>query len=174
MTPQTAAQPVKTIAISKPTETQQLAERMDKLYDSIARRAFEIFEGNGRWFGRELDDWLKAEAEVLHPVHMEISESDYALTVKAEVPGFGAKELNIQIQASRLTISGKHEAKEEAKKGKTIYSEQCANEIFRSVMLPADVDSAKVTAALKDGVVTIELPKTLHAKSIRVEAKAAS
>lgn len=174
MTPQTAAQPVKTIAISKPTETQELAERMDKLYDSIARRAFEIFEGNGRWFGRELDDWFKAEAEVLHPVHMEISESHNTLTVKAEVPGFEAKDLDIQVQASRLTISGKHEAKEEAKKGKTIYSEQCSNEIFRSVMLPADVDSSKVTATLKDGVVTIELPKTPHAKSIRVEAKAAS
>lgn len=174
MTPQTAAQPVKTTAINKPTETQQLADRMDKLYDSIARRAFEIFEGNGRWFGRELDDWLKAEAEVLHPVHMEISESHNTLTVKAEVPGFEAKELDIQVQANRLTISGKHEAKEETKKGKTIYSEQCASEIFRSVVLPADVDSSKVTATLRDGVVTIELPKAAQAKSVPVEGKAAS
>lgn len=174
MTPQTAAQPVKTTAITKPTETQQLFDRMDKLYDSIARRAFEIFEGNGRLFGHELDDWLKAESEVLHPVHMEISETEEALTVKAEVPGFEAKELDVQVQANRLTISGKHEAQEEAKKGKAIYSERCANEIFRSVNLPSDVDSSKVTATLKDGVVTIELPKAPQAKSIRLETDAAS
>ena len=173
MTPQTAAQPVKTTAITKPKETQELFDRKDRLYDSIARRAFEIFEGNGRWFGRDLDDWLAAESEVLHPVHMEISESDDALSVKAEVPGFEAKELDIQVQANRLTISGKHEAREETKRGKTIYSERCANEIFRSITLPTGVDSSKVTATLKDGVVTIELPKAPHARSIRVETKAA-
>lgn len=175
MTPQTAVQPVKTTAaMTKPTEPEQLFDRMEQLYNSIARRAFEIFEGNGRWFGHDMDDWLKAEAEVLHPMHLEIAEADDALTVKAEVPGFEAKELDIQVQGDHLAISGKHEAKEEAKKGKTIYSERCANEIFRSVTLPTEVDSTKVTAGLKDGVLTIGLPKAPHAKSVRVEAKAAS
>ena len=174
MTPQTAVQPVKTVtAVTKPTESQQLFDRMDQLYNSIARRAFEIFEGNGRWFGHDVDDWLRAEAEVLRPMHLEIAESDDALTVKAEVPGFEAKELDIQVQGDRLTISGKHEATEETKKGKTIYSERRASEVFRSVALPAEVDSSKVTAELKDGIVTIELPKAPHAKSVRVEAKTA-
>lgn len=173
MAAQTAAQPVKTTAITKPTETRELFARMEKLHDAIARRAFEIFEGNGHWFGHDMDDWLKAESEVLHPAHLEVAETDDALTVKAEVPGFDAKELNIQVEGNRLTISGKHEAQEETKKGKTIYSERCANEIFRSVTLPSDVDSSKVTAELKDGIVRIELPKAPHAKSVRVEAKAA-
>lgn len=172
MTPQTAVQPVKTAtAVTKPTESQQLFDRMDQLYDSIARRAFEIFEGNGHWFGHDVDDWLRAEAEVLRPMHLEIAESDDALTVKAEVPGFEAKELDIQVQGDRLTISGKHEAKEETKKGKTIYSERRASEVFRSVALPTEIDNSKVTAELKDGIVTIELPKAPHAKSVRVEAK---
>lgn len=174
MTPQTAAQPVKTTAVTKPTETQQLADRMERLYDSIAQRAFEIFQHNGGRDGRDLADWFEAESQILHPVHMEISESDDALTVKAEVPGFEAKDLDIQVQGNRLTISGKHEAKEENKKGKTIYSECRANEIFRSVTLPADVESSKVTATLKDGVISIELPKTERAKSVRVETKTAS
>jgi HSP20 family protein len=173
MTPQTAVQPVKTAAITKPAEPQQLFERMDKLYDSIARRAFEIFEGNGRRLGHDLSDWLQAESEVLHPVHLEIVESDDALNVKAEVPGFEANELDIQVEANRLTISGKHETKEETKKGKTIYSERCANEIFRSVTLPADVDSPKVNTTLKDGILSIDLPKAPRTKSLRVEAKTA-
>ena len=176
MTPQSAAavQPVKTATITKPTETQDSFARTQQLYDSIARRAFDIFEDNGRWFGNDLADWFQAESEILHPVHLEIAEADDALTVKAEVPGFTAQELNIQVEGNRLTISGKHESKEESTKGKTIYSERCAKEVFRSVALPSDVEGTKVTASLKDGVLTIELPKAAHAKSVKIEAKSGS
>jgi HSP20 family protein len=168
-----AIQPAKTPAPVKRTETRDVFDRFEKVYDSIARRAFEIFDNNGRWFGRELDDWLRAESEILHPMHLEVAETDEALTVRAEVPGFASNELDISVEPNRLTIAGKHESKEETTKGKTIYSEQCAKEILRSFDLPAEVDTSKVTATLKDGVLSVELPKAAHAKTIRVEAKSA-
>jgi len=176
MTPQsaTAMQPVKTSAVTKPTESQQLVDRVEKIYEAIARRAFEIFDRNGRWDGHDVADWLQAESEVLHPVHLEVSEAEDAVNVKAEVPGFAAKELDIQVEGNRLTISGKHESKEESTKGKTIYSERCSKEVFRSVDLPTEVESSKVNATLKDGILSIELPKAAGAKSVSVEAKAAS
>ena len=169
----TAMQPAKTSLPVKQTEIENVFNRVQQVYDSIARRAFEIFDNNGKWFGHDLDDWLKAESELLHPVHLEIAETEDNLTVRAEVPGFNTKELQINVEPRRLTISGKHEAEEESKKGKTIYSERCAREIMRVVALPADVDSSKVTATLKDGVLNIELPKAAHAKTVRVEPKAA-
>lgn len=169
----TAMQPAKTSVPVKQIETENVFDRIQQVYDSIAQRAFDIFETNGRWFGRELDDWLQAESQLLHPVHLEIAESDDNLTVRAEVPGFSTKELEINVEPRRLTITGKHEAKEESKKGKTIYSERCAKEILRSFDLPAEIDSSKVTATLKDGVLNIELPKAAHAKTVRVEPKAA-
>ena len=165
-------QPAKTSLPVKQTEIENVFNRVQQVYDSIARRAFEIFDNNGKWFGHDLDDWLKAESELLHPVHLEIAETEDNLTVRAEVPGFNTKELQINVEPRRLTISGKHEAEEESKKGKTIYSERCAREIMRVVALPADVDSSKVTATLKDGVLNIELPKAAHAKTVRVEPKA--
>jgi HSP20 family molecular chaperone IbpA len=122
----TAMQPVKTSAVTKQSETVNLFDRFEQVYGSIAKRAFEIFDNNGRWFGNELADWLQAESEILHPVHLEIAETDDVLTVRAEVPGFTAKELDIQVGGNRLTIAGKHESKEETTKGKTIYSERCA------------------------------------------------
>lgn len=170
----TAMQPSKTTAIAKQAGTENSVERIQQVFDSIEKRAFDIFNNNGRWFGHDLSDWLQAESEILHPLHLEIAETDDALTVRAEVPGFTAKELDIQVEGSRVTISGKHESKEETKKGKTIYSERCANEIFRSVELPTDVDGTKVSATLKDGLLNIELPKAPHAKSVRIEPKAAS
>jgi HSP20 family protein len=174
MSPQTATalQPVKGPAPVR--QTGDVFDRIEAIYDSIARRAFEIFEGNGRWPGRELDDWLRAESELLHPMHLELEESGDNLSVRAEVPGFSAKELEINVEPRRLTVTGKRETKEESKKGKTVSSELCANEILRVVDLPAEVDTSRVNATLKDGVLSIELPKAAHAKSVRVELKAAS
>ena len=175
MTPQaaTAMQPLKTSVPVKQRAVENVSDRIQQVYDSIARRAFEIFDANGRWFGNELENWVLAESEILHPVHLELAESDDSLTVRAEVPGFSTKEVEINVEPRRLTITGKHEAKEEGKKGKTIYSERCAKEILRIIDLPAEVDSSKVTAILKDGILSIELPKAAHAKTVRIEPKTA-
>jgi HSP20 family protein len=100
-------------------------------------------------------------------------ESDGSFTVEAEVPGFTAKDLEINVEPCCLKIAGKRETKEEEKKGKTIRSEWCADQILRAVDLPADVDTAKVSASLKDGILTIDLPKAAHAKSVRIEPKTA-
>jgi len=147
-----------------------LIEQMDEIFDAISRRAFEIFEGD-RVFGRELDNWLQAEKELLHPVHISLAESGDALEVKAEVPGFSEKELEINVEPSRLTIAGKRETKKEEKKGKTVYAEECSNQILRVVDLPAEVETEKVVATLKDGVLELKLPKTAKSRSVRIQHK---
>jgi HSP20 family molecular chaperone IbpA len=103
----------------KLVEPTTLFERMNKIHDAIEHRAFEIFVGEGGIFGHELDNWFKAEGELLHPVHVNISESDDSLEVEAEVPGFDAKDLEVSVERGRLTISGRKESKTESKKGKT-------------------------------------------------------
>jgi HSP20 family protein len=167
----TAMQPTKgSVTVRK--SSGDLLEEFDSIYDSIARRAFELFEGNGRWPGTDLADWFRAEAELLHPVHLEMRESDGSFTVEAELPGFTAKDLEINVEPCCLRIAGKRETKEEEKKGKVIRSERCSDQILRAIDLPADVDTSKVSASLKDGVLTIDLPKAAHAKSVRIEPKA--
>jgi HSP20 family molecular chaperone IbpA len=170
--PSTATQTAKAPASTGQIEVNRSIERFDQIYDSIAKRAFEIFNDNGQRFGNDIGDWLQAESEILHPVHMEIAETDDALNVRAEVPGFTAPELHIQVEGSRLTVSGKHDSKEEDKKGNTIYSERCAKEILRSIELPAAVDGAKVNAVLRNGVLNIELPKIAQLKNDQVETGA--
>lgn len=150
-----------------------LFDRLRELSNSIARRAFEMFEGRGRTDGHDLEDWFRAESEFLHPVHLDIAESGDVLTVRAEVPGFSAKELEVGVEPHRLTISGRRETHEERTGEKTIYREQCLNQIFRAIDLPAEVDSSKVTANLKDGVLEIVMPKAAKAQKVRVEEKPA-
>ncbi len=144
---------------------------MNRLYESIARRAFEIFESDGGIFGRDLHHWFRAEAELLHPVHVHIAESGDALTVQAEVPGFSANELQISLEPRRVTISGKRETTAEHKQRKTIYNEQCSNEILRVIELPEEVDPSKTTATLKNGVLEFNMPKVAKGKTTRVEVR---
>ena len=122
----TVVQTAPELASLKVVEPMALSERIDRIRQNIARRAFEIFKIDGGFFGHELDHWFKAETELLHPVHVKVTESDDAITVQAEVPGFSANELEVSIESNRLTISGKKEvSKEDRQKGKTIYREQC-------------------------------------------------
>ncbi|MGH9679333.1 MAG: Hsp20 family protein [Candidatus Acidiferrales bacterium] len=144
----------------------------NEIYDTITRRAFDLFEGDGRWYGRDLENWLRAEREMLHPLPVEVRESDSDFTIQAEVPGFAAKDLEISVESRCLKIAGKRESREEEKKGKRIRSEWSANQILRAIDFPADVDTSKVSASLKDGVLTIDLPKAPHAKSVRIEPRA--
>ena len=87
-----------------------LVKRLQELHESIARRAYESFESKGRTCGRDLEDWLQAESEFLHPVHVDVAESDDGLTVRAEVPGFRGENLMVGVEVRRLAIAGKRES----------------------------------------------------------------
>jgi len=154
-----------------------MVARANQVFDAIARRAFEIFDGSGHQFGNELDDWLKAEQELLHPVHVEITESDGVLTVRAEVPGFRERDIKVSVEPERLTITGKRESRPEKKhKGKTVYPEQCSDEIFRVVALPATVETSSnaVKATYAQGVVTVTLPRAKPADGGQITLESTS
>ena len=157
------------------TPVENLMDRINKMSQAITRRAYEIFEGNGRRFGHDLEDWFKAEMDMLHPVHVNIAEAEDSLEVKAEVPGFNEKEIEVSVEPRRLTITGKRETetRKEEKKSKTVYSEFCSNQILRIVDLPASVDAEKTTATLKNGVLQLTMPKAAKAKTIEIKPKAA-
>ena len=54
-------------------QTVSLLDRIEELSSALAHRAYDIFESNGRAFGRDLENWLTAEKELLHPVHVNIN-----------------------------------------------------------------------------------------------------
>jgi len=151
-----------------------LLDQMDAAFDEIARRAFQIFEGNGRVFGRELENWFRAERELFRPIYTELTESDESFELKAEVPGFSEKDLEISVEPRRIVITGKRESTEkEQKKGKTVRSEFYSDQVFRIVHLPVEVETDKVTATLKNGVLVLAMPKVAKARSIRIKPTAA-
>ncbi len=137
----------------------QLIEQMHDLRDCIAHRAFEIFAGRGERIGLELADWLQAEMEFLHPAYIAISESPTSLTVRADVPGFKEKDLEIEVEPHRVTIAGKRVTQSGSDTHKRIYTETHSDVILRVIDLPAEVDPANVKTAVKDGVLELDLRK---------------
>jgi HSP20 family protein len=151
----------------------ELFEDVKRATDAITRRAYEIFESRGRIFGREWDDWFKAESEFLRPVRLELSESSDSFVVNAEVPGFRANELEVSVEPRRVTIAGHRESGKEKKAEKIVFSEHSSDQILRIVDLPAAVDPEKVQATLKDGVLEVTMAKAAAARKIPVEQKVA-
>jgi HSP20 family protein len=152
-------------------EAEKLFEQMKEFSQSIARRAYEYFEARGREFGHDLEDWFRAESELMRHVPVEIKEADSQITVRAEVPGFTANEIKVSVEPRRLAISGQSEKKVEEEKEKTLFSEFRSNQFCRELRLPAEVDPAKTTAALKDGILELTLVKVAESKPVNIEVK---
>ena len=156
----------------RPIKYASLLDQMENTFNTIARRAYEIFEANGRAFGRDLEHWFRAERELLHPVLVNVTETDGSFEMKAEVPGFNEKEIEIGVEPRRLTITGKREAEKKEKKGKT-WAESCCDQILRTVDLPSEIETDNVTATLRNGVLELSLPKVAKAHTLRIHPKAA-
>ena len=85
------------------------------------------------------------------------------LEMTFEVPGMGKDDLNIKIQGNYLEVSGQRKA--DAPEGYSAHRVERGTTAFtRSFTLPAEVDSSKVEAQLKDGLLVLVLPKAEAAK----------
>jgi HSP20 family protein len=90
-------------------------------------------------------------------------DSGDALQVVAEVPGLSKEDLNIRIQGNYLELSGKRNS--DAPKGyKAHRVERDTSSFTRSFTLPSDVDADKIEAVLKDGLLTLVMPKAEAAR----------
>ncbi|MBN2655664.1 MAG: Hsp20/alpha crystallin family protein [Spirochaetales bacterium] len=89
-------------------------------------------------------------------------ENDY--TVKCELPGLEQKDIDVSIASNVLTIKGSKEDNREETKGKYYKKEIWSGSFQRTISLPATVDSEKISAQLKDGLLTITLPRKEETK----------
>ncbi len=154
-------------------ECNEFPARAQEILDTVTRRAFEIFETKGRILGHDLEDWLQAEAELLQPVRIEFADREGALELRAEVPGFTEKNLQIKVEPLRITIAGQREETAEREEGTTLRRERRANRVFRVIELPVEVNTEKVTATLKGGILEFKMPKAEPAGKVQVAVKAA-
>jgi HSP20 family protein len=137
-----------------------LRQEMNTLFDNFSR-GFEMDPFMGRFgtFSPSVD----------------VKESDKEIKVSAELPGMEDKDIDVSLTKDSLTIKGeKKEEKED--KGKDFYRmERSYGSFTRTVPLPSEIDTEKVKAEFRKGVLTVTLPKTAKAiketKKISVKAE---
>ena len=121
------------------------------------------------WRSFDLAAWREGQ---LMPT-INVAESEDAIIVTAELPGVAPGEIEVTVEGDMLTIHGeKKEEKEE--KGKSYHrTERRYGSFSRSIHLPSSVQSDKVKASSKDGVLTVEIPKREDAKpkKIKIDVK---
>lgn len=104
---------------------------------------------------------------------VDISDEKDRLTVKVDAPGLSKDEINVSIENDHLILQGEKKQEKEEKDKNYIRKERFYGSFQRIVQLPAAVDSSKVKAVYKNGVLELTLPKKeeLQPKKIDVQVE---
>jgi HSP20 family protein len=154
-------------------EAEKLLEQMKDFSQSVAHRAYQFFEARGRELGHELEDWFRAEAELLRPIPVEVRETEKQFIVRAEAPGFKADEIQVSVEPKGLIISGKSVEQKKEEAAEKVYSEFRSQQFCRRISLAAEVDPAQTTATLSNGVLELTLTKAAAPEAVSVDIKTA-
>lgn len=131
---------------------------MDRLFDRMLRVPWAGFDG----LSDSMGDWNPS---------LEVTETGNEVVVRAEVPGVSANDLDVSVSGNMLTLSGEKKESTEDKREGYHRTERRFGSFRRSVQLPFSVESEKVSAEHKDGVLTIRLSKCEDAQSKRIKVK---
>jgi HSP20 family protein len=136
-------------------ELERMRREMDRLWDSF-------FEERPRKKGEEVGEWLPS---------LDVSETKNDLVVKAELPGMDPKDIDISLSEGILNIKGEKKQEKEEKEENYHLIERSYGSFTRSVRLPREVQSDKISASFKNGVLRVTLPKSEEAKKKEVKIK---
>lgn len=138
----------------------------------LTRDPLTMFEQMRRELNNLMDHYdhgLFRRPRAFPPVN--VWEDASALYAEVETPGFDMNDVELFVQANELTIKGRRESQD--KKDWTYHRrERSTGEFVRTIVLPMHVNSEAVEATLKDGVLTIAMPKAEEAKARKVKVRA--
>ena len=177
------AEPVTKLPIKQEkSSSASSAPRMWQPFEGLRQEIDRLFDdfGQGFWrpFGQSLfarQPSLRREMSLATMPAVDVTESEKAYEVTAELPGMDEKNIEVKIANGFLTIKGeKQEGKEEKKKDYYL-QERSFGSFERSFGLPEGVDADKIEASFKKGVLTVMLPKKPEAQkpAKKIEVKAA-
>ena len=103
---------------------------------------------------------------------LDLYQNNDNVIVRVELPGMRKKDIEISLQDGMLTISGERKS-ETAEGDKAERTERYVGKFRRSISLPTQVDSSKVAATYRDGILNVTLPKAEEAKPKQIQVNVA-
>jgi len=117
---------------------------------------------------QEMTRFWPHEQEIGFVPHFEVRETNDGFVFKADLPGVSEDDLEINLTGNRLTITGKREAEQRNENERYYAYEVQYGSFTRSFTLPEGVDTEHVKADLKNGVLTLVVPKKAEAQPRKI------
>jgi HSP20 family protein len=149
--------------------------RRTPVLDEFARMREEMDRMVGRYIGEsggQFDAGMPRIEGWIPPI--DVSETDEEIVIRGEMPGIAARDLEITITGTTLSISGKKEEKEEMEQEDFYRSERRFGAFRRVLDLPEAADTERVTADSDNGLITIRVAKKPGQRAKRIEVKPTS
>jgi HSP20 family protein len=155
----------------------ELATRGDNPFESFQREMNRLFDDFFRGIGTSPARFGGGEGAfgLAGTPRVDVSETDDAYEVVAELPGLEEKDVDVLLDRNMLTLKGEKRAEREQRDKNYYLAERSFGSFRRSIPLPVEIDQDKVEANFKNGVLTVRLPKAEQARSQakRIEVKSA-
>ncbi len=110
-------------------------------------------------------------AELAFAPAFEVKETKSGYTFTADLPGVEEKDIDISRTGNRLTVTGKRESEHEDKSDSYYVCERSYGSFSRSFTMPDGIDGDHIQAHLKNGVLSLIVPKTTEAQTKRISLK---
>jgi len=133
---------------------------MNRLFDDSFRT------GTAGGSARAEDDWALGGSWA---PSVDIYEQANTIVVKAELPGVDPKDIDIRVENNTLTLRGERKLDQEVKRDDYHRVERSYGQFSRSFTLPNTVNTEKIQAEYKDGVLKVALPKREEAKPKQIQ-----
>lgn len=151
-----------------------LRAETERVVDAIRRRAFHHFLARGGNSGSDLDDWLRAERELIWSPGAELMENDKELALRVHAPGFEPGDIKITVTPDSVLIEAEAAHRHEKSNGKVHFCEFTRKSI-RRFDLPEAINVDKVSATLDKGILQVVAAKAQAAskgRTVPVTARA--
>ena len=137
------------------------------------RKGDRAWQKNKRVIGRWMEQALGERARSLGataPV-VDITESDDAYQITAELPGVKREDLTLEVHEGTLTLRGEKKSEREEQKERARRLERSYGAFSRAFAMPSDAELNRVEASFADGVLHVTVPKKPEAKPAQVAIK---
>jgi HSP20 family protein len=102
---------------------------------------------------------------------VDVYQTEKELVIQSAIAGVKIEDLDISIEGDKVTIRGKRERPPESGERNYFYQECYWGPFFREIILPVEIDPSRAKASLKEGILTIRMPKIEKEKKRKIEVK---
>ncbi len=135
-------------------------DQFGRLVENMFEEMFAPFAQTGA-----LSQWQEGTVSP----RLNVSETDKAFEVQAELPGVNKEDVKVAVEHQRVTIEGEAKREQQQREGENVlYTERSASKFMRSFVLPAEVDESGAQARMENGILTLTLPKKQGSEATRI------